>query len=332
MESNSSKKNQRPSDEAELHTTGEYAKKGHSKRNKILAGTAIGLLSIGAAVPSAIAGFVNGFPDFIKQKMETSQTNSEIIDIDLKLSETSHTAYTQKVEAKAKYTAELLGADIYFKSDQVDFLAETKMTMKSNTPQATYDEASHHINVRIDDDAIETNINIVPGTIEHTTDGNLGAALVDNLSTTLKAIPWVGDLSALEGITTAEDKSENQLGNTAIVKGLDDTAKTCVPKAWPVLHEAFADGVKNDILLGAQLIDPTLTEDDITVLIGDAENEAENEKQVVGKVSSVDEAYKKMTDALKDKGVELTSQPGTCDLSPELQAKHAGSQTETSNE
>lgn len=287
---------------------------------KAIAVLGVGALSLAGAAVMGVKGWNEGL---VKNKMDIESGKSEIVDIDLELSETSHTAYTQKINAKAKMTKEVLGMDAYFKSDEVNFLAETKMTMKSNTAKARYDADKHHITAHIDADAIETNISMVPGSIQHTTDGNLAAAFTDSLAINLKAIPWLGDLSALEGVTTSSDKSNSVLGNIATVTGLNSAAETCPPKAWPVLDEAFADGIANDVLLGAKLLDPTLTRENVTVLIGDAETEVDNDKQVVGKVSSVQEAYDKMNKQLSANGVEVTSNPGTCELSDELAKKYS---------
>lgn len=305
---------------------------------KALRGIAITAVAGIALTTGVFEGFLLGIP--VKQRLELEATKSEIVDINLQLSETSHTAYTQKIQSKAEYSAGIKNLDLYRKSDQTDFLAETKMTMKGNTAKAQLNQSTDKITVHIDPSAIEANINVVAGSIEHHTDGNLAAALLDDISTTIKAVPGVGDWGVLEGVTTISDKSTSALGNVAMVEGLHSAANTCVPKAWPILYEPFADGVANDVLLGAKLYDPELTREDVTVLIGDAQTEAENEQQIVGKVTSVDETYNKMVDALKDKNIELGSKPGTCELSDEMKAKYAndGAQpsatpaTETSNE
>ena len=299
-------------------------------RHPLVKAAAIGAIGLAAVGVAGFNGFKNGFPDLVKDKVEIDGGSAEITDFDLELSETSHTAYTQKIEAKAKQVKELIGVDAYFKSDQVSFEAETKMTMQGNTAKAKYDKENGHITVHVDDDAISTSIDIVPGTINHVTDGNLAAAAVDSLGGTLKALPWIGDLSMLEGVTTATDKSNSALGNIATVEGLHSAAQTCVEKAWPVLSEPFADGVANDVLLGAKVLDPTLDRDDVTVLIGDAKTEAENEQQIVGKVSSVDEAHEKLMGALSGADIEVSSNPGTCELSDELKAKYAPETTDDS--
>ena len=299
-------------------------------RHPLVKAAAIGAIGLAAVGVAGFNGFKNGLPDLGKDTAQTEGGEAVIKNIDLELSEVSYTAYTQDITAKARIAKEVFGMDAYFKSDQVEFEAETKMTMAGNTAEKHYDKDAHHVTVKIDSKNITAGIDIVPGTIKHTTDGNLAAAAADNLGTSLKAIPWLGDLSMLDGITTATDKSASTLGNMAMVEGLYSASKTCVSKAWPVLHESFADGVAENLLGGLTAIDPTFTRDDITVLIGDAKTEAENEQQIVGKVSSVDKAHEKLMNALSDADVEVSSKPGSCELSDELKEKYAPETTDDS--
>ena len=287
-------------------------------KNLLRLGAAGVILSAGAY--GAWTGVMDHLPALTHETLEVEAGRSDVLSIDLNLAKKTYTASTIRTTSKAEYAVGVGPVKrMYFKNNEVTFVAENSLSMEGNTANATLDTAANHIDVHIDSDAIMADIAIVEGSVQSKPDENLIAAWGENMSNTLRATPLISNLGMVEGFNGAIDSNNDALENVAIVYGLKSAADTCTPKVWPVSHEAFINGVKDGILLGAQLYDDDLTRDDVTVLIGDATTEAENVNQKIGVQTSVDDTYNKIADSFKGKdNFTMTTKPGTCELSDEV--------------
>lgn len=289
-------------------------------RRKRLA-QSLGIIVVGFAGFSAVGdNLAEIIP--ITQGTTLGVGNQNVIDINLDLEKVCYTGFTTEVAATAKYSNKLGELEWLWKSQTANFNVDTELCMDATTAKTSIDQKNRHITVRIDNDAITSDVSIVPGSVFSSSDMSPTAMPVENVMNLFKSTPFVEDADFIKDAVRMNDGADSMLANTALTSGLKAVGDNCTEQVWPTVESTFVSGVAKSVLLGAKLYDPGLTEEDVTVLIGDATDAEQNLSQIIGKKTSVDKAYASLQELRKKENTLTVNNDtvGKCEVSESVKA------------
>lgn len=257
---------------------------------------AVGLVG-GAVTLGAIHGVENAHLVAVTHDVQAQAGTQAVKSIDLKLNELCITGYTAQAtgsSAKLETNVEVLGQKIDalspWQTVAVDLEAKGAFCMEGNAAKGIYDPNTHHMVVKIDNEAIYTRIEVDPTSIHPTRSASPNSLPAELIATTIKGT-FLHDIPALNNLAVVDDTVDGYLTGAASVMALDAINKNCGSQVAPKTQPTFKETERKNILAIAGQLDPQLTVD---ILIGSQTLDNPDEPQKISDRSNIKTSFEKL--------------------------------------
>ena len=255
----------------------EAAKLSHSPVARGVAAVAL------AATLGGGLGIVDNFRRFegylprLHTQSETALGKAKVITLETNLDEQRFVGFVAKVEKsrvgiETRLQIPKLGVNLPTGISMAEVFSgpiDADICQKATKQKMVYDPNTHKVEIDIPKDSLSVCTETVLKDRLFTPDNGIITASTIALNALARGLPKVPELPGIKQSIDAQNSMTSFLANSAEIQAHQQVIKQCAPKVWPLLEPAFEKRVKANALMYFKVLDPSMTEANLTLKLGD---------------------------------------------------------------